>query len=213
MATAVETRVEARTAPRRMTLQEFLDHPWGDTQVELVGGEVRLRGSGEPYDWENPPVMTFASGAHAWIARTLFRALDAHVTARALGDVFPDGTGYALPGLADVFRGPDVSFVRAGRLDGLVHTRAVFPIAPDLAIEVLSPNERYSEVSEKLRNYFASGTTLAWVVDPRRRQVEIHVAGQAMHVVGEGETLDGAPVLPDFRLPVAEVFADIAPER
>ncbi len=199
MATAVDARAGAPAAPGRMTLQEFLDYRWGDTRVELVGGEVR--------------VMNFPSGAHTIMVYAIYDALSAHVRGRALGRTFGDGAGYTLPHRADTVRGPDVSFVRAGRLRTPQPQRGIFDFPPDLAVEVVSPEDRYTEVREKLTDYFAAGTALAWVVDPRRRVVEVHEPGREVRVVTEGETLDGAPVLPDFRLPVAEIFADIAPER
>ena len=149
-----------------MTLQEFLDYSWGDTHVELVGGEVR--------------VLKFPTSAHSWMARAIYDALSAHVRARRLGDCFPDNTGYALTHRADTARGPDVSFVRTGRIPRPLPQRGVFDFAPDLAVEVRSPEDRYTEVREKL---------------------------------AEGETLDGAPLLPGFRPTVAEIFADVAPER
>jgi Uma2 family endonuclease len=199
MATAVDTHVGAPAGPRRMTLQEFLDHPWGDVQAELVGGEVRI--------------MNFPAAAHAWMVRAIYDAVSAHGRERRLGQCFPANTGYALPHRADTARGPDVSFVRAGRITLPLPRRGIFEFAPDLAVEVLSEDDRYTEVREKLADYFAAGTALAWVVDSRRRVVEVHEPGREVRVVAEGETLDGAPVLPDFRLPVAEIFADIAPER
>jgi Uma2 family endonuclease len=197
MATAVEARVGTRTEPRRMTLREFLDHPWGDARVELVGGEVR--------------VTNFPTSAHSLIMRAVYDALSAHVRERRLGLCFPDGTGYALPHRGHTARGPDVSFIRAGRVTLPRPQRGIFDLAPDLAVEVLSPEDRYTEVREKLADYFAGGTA-AWVIDPRRRGVEVHAAGGELRWLPEGEILDGAPVLPDFRMPVAEIFADVALE-
>lgn len=189
---------QERAIPQRMTLQEFLDYPWPSTfRAELVRGEVR-------------PV-NFPSWGHSLIVRTLFRALDAHVSERGLGEVFADGTGYALPHEPDTARGPDVSFIAVAQLAGLTPAlRGIIPLAPALAVEVLSPGDRRAELTEKLDDYFAAGSALAWVVDPRRRLVEVHAPGQPVRLVGEGDVLDGAPVLPEFRIAVADVFKGVA---
>ena len=193
------TSLDLRVVPRRMTAAEFLDYPWGETQAELVRGEVR--------------VTPFPTGAHNRIVRNLFLALHPHVATRSLGEVWGDNVGYALPHAPDTLRGPDVSFVRAGRLPEELPLRGLFPIAPDLAVEVLSPNDRYGDVIEKLDDFFAAGTTLAWIVDPVRRHVECVTPDGPRRIVREGDVLDGAPVLPDFTLPVVDVFAGVARER
>ena len=126
---------------------------------------------------------------------------------RGLGEVFTDGTGFALPPGDDTVRSPDTAFVQMGRLPAEDLPAGWVPIAPDLVVEVLSPDETYSMVAEKLADYFAGGTTLAWVIDPRRRGVEVHAPGQAARWVAYADTLDGAPVLPEFTIPVAALFA------
>ena len=92
--------------------------------------------------------------------------------------------------------------------------------APDtVAVKVYKPGavEEHasfvSELSEKLGNYCASGTSLAWVVDPRRREVEVRAADQLPRVLREGDVLDGAPLLPEFSMPVAAVFHGVPRER
>ncbi len=182
----------------RITAAEFYNHPAANGPSELVHGEVR--------------VLSPANGRHLRIARNVFRVLDAHVESRALGECFPDGGGFALPPEDDVVRSPDAAFVRAGRLPAETLPEGWIPIAPDLVVEVLSPSERHSDVMEKLDDYFAGGTELAWVVDPRRRGVEVHAVGQPIRWVPWGATLDGAPVLPDFRVAVAELFKGVIPQ-
>lgn len=141
----------------------------------------------------------------------IFRPLDAHVEARGLGEVFFDGTGFALPQRNDTLRSPDLAFVRAGRLPADALPDAWVPLAPDLVVEVLSPSESHTEVMETLDDYCAGGTQLAWVVDPRRRGVEVHAADRTVRWVGADAVLGGAPVLPDFALAVAAVFKGAGP--
>ena len=185
---ATDSSVETITigdlvAPRYMTLEAFENFPWScDEFVELVYGEVR--------------VSPIAAASHSRIIRTVFLALHAHVTGRGLGDVYGDGAGYVLTRLPNTLRGPDVSFVRAGRLPDILPLRGAFRVTPDLAVEVLSANDTYVEVDERRENMFDAGAQCWWLIDPRRRRVEVHVPDGTRRVLREGETLDGAPVLP-----------------
>lgn len=182
----------------RITAAEFLHHPAAHRSTELVHGEVR--------------VMSPAGGPHGQIALNLVIALHAHVHPRRFGRVFADGTGFALPHRDDTVRSPDAAFVRAGRLPADRMPEGWVPVAPDFVAEVLSPTEAYSDVMEKLDDYFGAGTQLAWVVDPRRRGVTVHAADRTSRWFRADATLDGAPVLPEFRLAVADLFRGVLPD-
>ena len=184
--------------PTRMTAAEFLDYPWGDTPVELVHGEVR--------------VAPFPAGAHTHIVDNIYGTLRDFVRARKLGRVYGDNTGYALLHRDDTIRGPDVSFVRAGRLPAELPLKGLFPIAPDFGVEVLSPSDTYAEVAEKLDDFFSASVQLVWLVDPRRRRVEAVTPDGARRAFGEGAVVDAASVLPEFTMPVAAVFDGVARE-
>jgi Uma2 family endonuclease len=84
-------------------------------------------------------------------------------------------------------------------------------LAPDLAVEVLSKGNTAGEIRRKLKEYFLAGTTLAWVVDPKRRTVAVYTAPDRMTMLVETDTLNGGTVLPGFALPVREVFGNLAP--
>lgn len=199
---AVETITLGRTtAPRYMTLAEFEEFPWGEENAELVRGEVRL--------------SPMAGLAHGRIVRNIFLALHTHVIARKIGEVFGDGIGYSLPALPDTNRGPDVSFVRAGKLPEEAPIKGAPRVAPDLAVEVLSPSETWEDTEAKVSDLFAAGATVIWIVSPRYRRVTIRTAEGSPRVLDATQVLDGAPVLPEFTMPVAEVFAgvEVAPER
>lgn len=193
------TLVDPAAVPKRMTVEEFLDYPWGDIDAELVRGEVR--------------VTPMPGAGHSWIVQNVLFALYHYVTARGLGRVFGDGMGYRLPQHPNMLRGPDVSFVRAEQVPAEVPMRGVLEFAPDLAVEVLSPGDTYTETDEKLEDFLEGGSTAAWLVDPRRRRVAVFVPGEPRRVYAEGGELDGAPVLPGFTMPVGAVFAGVARER
>jgi Uma2 family endonuclease len=103
---------------------------------------------------------------------------------------------------------PDVAFVRWDRLPGRVRPQGYAPVAPDLAVEVRSPSDRPGEISRKLALYQRAGVPLVWWVDPARRGVTVHRLGQPAAELREGDELDGEDILPGFRLPVADIFAE-----
>jgi Uma2 family endonuclease len=182
----------------RITAAEFLHHPAAEGPSELVHGEVR--------------VLSPAGGPHGLMALNVAFALRSYVAPRKLGRVFADRTGFALPPRDDTVRSPDAAFVRAGRLPAHTMPEGWVPVAPDLVVEILSPSERFADLMEKLDDYFAGGTAVAWVVDPRRRGVDVHLADRTVRWLGDGAVLDGGPALPEFRMAVADVFADALPD-
>lgn len=109
--------------------------------------------------------------------------------------------------LPDLVRGPGVCFVSNARLtDGRVPADAVSSIVPDLAVEVLSPRNTRKEMLRKRKEYFLAGVRLVWEIDPRTRTAVVFTGPDAKAAVPEGGTLDGADVLPGFRLPLATLF-------
>ena len=76
---------------------------------------------------------------------------------------------------------------------------------------MLSPSDTASEPQEKLDDCFGAGTAAVWLIDPRRRTVEVHAPDAPVRRLRDGDALDGAPVLPDFRCAVADLFEGLAP--
>ena len=184
------------TAKRSKTAEEFLTHPAAAGPSELVRGDIR--------------VMTPASGAHGVVAGVIFAALNAFVESRQLGLCFPDNTGFLLPGLGDTVRSPDAAFVGTETLPIEGIGAGWVAVAPDLVVEILSPNETASELDEKLRDYRAAGTRLVWVIDPAKRVVSVRSLDAPEKWLSESDTIDGADVLPGFAMPVARLFARLA---
>ena len=105
----------------------------------------------------------------------------------------------------DTVRSPDVAFVRGERIPpGGV--RAFFDGAPDLAVEVISPSDRASEVIAKARDWLRSGCTAVWVVDPETKTVTVYSRGQPTLFLSADDTLACEELLPGFRLPVSQVL-------
>ena len=108
-------------------------------------------------------------------------------------------------------RAPDVSFVPKTRLESLgfkPSERRFFPGAPDLAIEILSPNNTRAEINERLKDFFASGTQIAWIIDPENETVEVCHSPTQRKLVGSGALLAGEHLLPGFQFPIANLFKD-----
>ena len=123
-----------------------------------------------------------------------------------------DGTIRLLKGLVRV---PDVSFFSWDKLPGRVLPSKPIPdLYPDLAVEVLSPNNTPQEMERKLREYFLAGVRLVWLIDPHKRTAEVYTTPDApTATLGENQALDGGAVLPGFTLPLAELFARLPAAR
>ena len=145
------------------------------------------------------------------VAMRLGGRMEVHASDNDLGAVAgADGT--LRMASVDRIRMPDVSFIAKSRLPGGKLPREKVPaLAPDLAVEVLSESNTPAEMRQKLREYFANGTRLAWYVDLERRVVAVHRddSGEPAEVLGEGDLLDGEDVLPGFSMPVAVLFRDL----
>ena len=178
------------TTTRLMTADELLAMPDGDCRYELVRGELIT--------------MTPVGGVHGSVGSRFDRRLGVFVETHDLGEVMIE-TGFILATDPDTVRAPDVSFVRKDRLsDG--PAAGFFPFAPDLAVEVVSPNDRYTEVAEKTAEYLAAGTRLVVVVDPRTRTITKHPAQGETTRLGEGDTLTLDDVVPGFECAAADLF-------
>jgi Uma2 family endonuclease len=150
-------------------------------------------------------IMTPAGGEHGGISLTLASLLLAYVKPRKLGMAMESSTGFGLPN-GDVLA-PDASFISRERLTGRGGPpKKYFDGAPDLAIEVKSPNDRWPALESKMHLYFAHGCRLAWIVDPSDQTVRVYRSPDAYTVATAGQSLDGGDVLPGFTVEVDEIF-------
>lgn len=148
----------------------------------------------------NPP-----NHPHGEVAVTIATAMKIFVRANGLGRVVAE-SGYILKSDPDTVRGPDVSFVRAGRA-GYPPPHGFFRGAPDLAVEVRSPDDSMAGLLAKGAEYLSAGAQLVWIVDPEDRTVRVLRRGDELRMLFEGDALDGGAVLPEFTMPIAEIFA------
>jgi Uma2 family endonuclease len=177
-------------ATRRVTIDEFAEMP--------------LQGIWELVDAE-PTEATPASGRSSRIGGRLYARLADHAEPSGLGWVFPAETGFILFDDRQTVRSPDAAVVLRDKL--LEPPDSFVPLAPDLAVEVLSPSDRMVDAMSKITMYLQAGVRLVWLIDPETRTVTVFRQDTAPKSIGEGDTLDGGDVLPGFTVPVSEIFA------
>jgi Uma2 family endonuclease len=177
---------------RLMTAEELLQLPDDGQRHELVRGKLRTM---PPGSWE-----------HGCESIEIAASLAPHARRNRLGRVAGADTGFWLTRDPDTVRAPDVAFVRRDRLPEGPARQGYFDGAPDLAVEVISPNDRYSEVDEKIGEYLEHGTRMVLIVDPRRQTVAVHRPGQPVRVLGVDDMLDGEDVVPGWTMPVRDIF-------
>ncbi|MBK6770229.1 MAG: Uma2 family endonuclease [Ardenticatenales bacterium] len=182
------------TRTKLMTAEELAAIPDLPGRSELVRGEYIE--------------MSPGSGGHGFVAaRVAFRIAAFIEDHSHLGRVYAAETGFVLFRNPDTVRGPDASFLSFPRADHPLDQAGFIEGPPDLAVEVVSPNDTERYVAEKVADYLGAGTPLVWVVRPRKRTVTVHDASGDVRVLGEGEVLDGGDVLPGFEVEVGRLFA------
>jgi len=180
----------AHPAKRRMSAEEFSVLRRHE-RYELVAGRLRVC---------EPP-----GGLHGIVAVRLASVLHRWVDEHDLGTVLVE-TGYIVHRSPDTVRGPDVSFVRKERLGTGEFPQTFVGFAPDLAIEILSPDDRSLEIGEKVADYLRGGTRLVWVVDPATGTVSVRRPGQPPELLDRSGRLDGGEVLAGFSCSVQELL-------
>jgi Uma2 family endonuclease len=134
------------------------------------------------------------------------RMLGNYSFARRKGYVASNDSGVILERGPDTVRGPDVAvYEDADKFEDLHPKYGEVP--PRLAVEILSPNDRWSRVHQKIKDYLRNGVALVWLIDPVNRDVTVYQPGKDFYVVEADQELTGEDVLPGFRCRVADFFA------
>jgi Uma2 family endonuclease len=180
---------------RVVTDEELRRLPRDGNKYELVDGGVRV----SPAGW-----------VHERVVARLVARVSTWVEARRLGDVFGSNALYVLPG--GNRRAPDLSFVAAGRLDQAAGSPWL-ELAPDLAVEVVSPDDSPRQLMDSVGEYLAAGTRLVWVIDPEKRTAAAYRSPTDVREIGPDGRLDGDDVLPGFVCPLSEVVASGSPAK
>jgi Uma2 family endonuclease len=184
-----------QTNPHRLlTVEDLYELPDTGALHELAAGALLS---------EPPP-----GGEHGRVEATLTILLGTFVRKRHLGVIYAGDTGFILARSPDTVRAPDLAFVTAERARALGRTPGHLPVAPDLAVEVVSPHDRPGDIHAKVADYLAAGTRLVWVLDPATECVRAYRSLFAPALLTDADELDGGDVVPGFRVKVSELFED-----
>jgi Uma2 family endonuclease len=171
-----------------VTAEELLRMP-DEGVVELIDGEIRK--------------MSPAGFDHGDIAMLVGESLSAYVRKRRLGKATAAETGFILRRNPDTVRAPDVAFVR---IDRVKKTPGFFLGAPDLVVEVISPNDTYAEVDAKVVDWLSSGVQIVIVINPAKQSAVIHHSLTETVRIDIDGSLDGGTVVPGWTLPLRDLF-------
>lgn len=173
---------------------EMMEQPeYLDRVFELVEGE--------------PIEMSKPARIHGIVVANLTAEIVYFVKRRGLGEVTAGDAGFILKSDEygrDTVRGLDIAFVRKGRVPEPPAFN-LYELGPDLAVEVISPNNKTSDTHLKVRQLFEAGARLIWLVYPASRTVVTHTAESAI-TLHENDTLFGGDMLPGFELRVDDIF-------
>lgn len=176
---------------RLLTAEEFAALP-GSRRQELVRGEV---------------VDTMPPGGVHGIIAGLIVALLIQWSKQSGGGLVGVESCFIVERNPDVVRSPDVYYVRPERVPEGGAPEGFWTIAPDLAVEVVSPHDTAEEIEEKVSEYLAAGAIAVWVVYPRLRRVVAHTPDGLARTYGPEATLQSPDLLPGFALAIKDLFA------
>ncbi len=180
-------------AHQLVSAEELLRMPDDGFRYELVRGELRR--------------MSPAGFHHGRLIMNIATPLDHHVRTHKLGVVCAAETGFLLTSDPDTVRAADVAFIRQERIAQGSEPEGYWPGAPDLAVEMVSPNDLYTEVDEKVTDWLEAGTGMVVIVNPRKRTVTVYRSLLQIVVLREQDVLNGGDVVPGWTLPIADIFA------
>ncbi len=186
---------QARPLPptdRLVTAGEFADHPeWGPS--ELIKGKV--------VPLTNPKPL------HGVLMSEVAYRIQEFVRPRKLGLIFSGDAGVIIERGPDTVRGPDVGFISQARAAKQGSLEKYFSVAPELCVEIVSPSDHWSDITEKVDMFLSIGVAIVWIIDPKLRNAHVFRKGREVLVINAASALDGEDVLPGFRLPLQELFA------
>lgn len=176
--------------------REFMALPDDGHRYEIVNGELTNMGN---------------SGAnHGYVCSLMITALMNYILPKKLGVVLDSSTAFKMK--SGNKRSPDISFFAKERLQGLEKLPAGFlDGAPDLAVEILSPNNTVEEIDGKVVEYFDNGSRLVWVINPSQNYVLVYrSAREPDRLLKSSDSLDGEDVVPGFTFPVTDLFQKLS---
>jgi Uma2 family endonuclease len=183
----------ATVSAKLITAEEFarMPNPEDGSQQELVRGEILTM----------PP----PKGLHGACCSKIDRRLGIYVDMHHSGRLFVNDTGFITERDPDTVRGLDIGYWTYERLPQIPIDEYI-EVAPDLAVEVLSPGNRPGQIREKVREYFNRGVRMVWIVDPFDRTIMVYRSADEGRIFHENATISGEDVLPGFSCTVSELL-------
>jgi len=175
--------------------EQFMSLTENDNCYEYIDGEL---------------VIVANSGVeHGYLALTLGYFLTGFVRTHKLGITCDSSTAFKMK--TGNKRSPDLGFIAKERLEGLKRLpKGFFEGAPDLAIEIISPNNTFEEIHNKLVEYFENGTRLVWILLPDEECALVYNKPKPSKLLQLEDSLDGENVIPNFNLPLSELFQELS---
>jgi Uma2 family endonuclease len=174
------------------TAEKLFSMPNDGNRYELIDGVLNM--------------MSPAGSEHGRIAGRIFSRLAVHVEQYDLGVTYAAETGFRISTSPDTVRAPDAAFVSHERLASVEPTRGYLQLAPDLVVEVISPNDRFSEVESKAANWLRAGTEIVLVADPENRVLKVYTKDADIRTLNQSETFLAGGTCGGWQLDVNDVF-------
>jgi Uma2 family endonuclease len=179
-------------------------------EKKITGEELARMGDIGPCELVDGRIVPMppTGDAHGGVELRFGQALDAHVTPRRLGKVRVGEVGIYIAFDPDRVRAADALYISADRHARRSRERAFLDVAPEIVVEVLSPEDRAIDLHRKLGDYFSIGVKLVWVADPEVRVVHAYRTLTDVRAFGAGDTLTAEEILPGLAVPVDSLFED-----
>ena len=195
----------AITNPKDITFNQYIDQ-YLQRGYEFVEGQLFAKRP-EIMGSDGELIVSPAKPLHNAIANYIAHLLTAHTMIdNSLGMVFGQETGFIMHSKSNTMSASDVAFVPKERLKE-VDLKQWLPFPPDLAVEVVSEYDRASDVKRKNNEYMSNGTKFLWVVYPDEQEIKVHQPNQNVIMLTADDTLTGGNILPDFSVPVKDIFS------
>lgn len=178
-----------------MTADELLMMPNSRWGYELVRGKLKK--------------YMPAGILHGFIASKIGAFLTIFVDEHNLGAVFAAETGFYIFQNPDTVRAPDSAFVGKEKLAKYGISKGFFPDAPDLAVEVVSPNDKKKDIEDKIQDYLKAGVKLIWIIYPQKQFAAVYRQSKIVSILFENDELEGEDVIPNFTLPLEKIFGNL----
>jgi Uma2 family endonuclease len=175
------------SATKSMTAEELLELPRGRFCYELIEGELKQ--------------IAPAGHDHGRIIMEMTVPLGQYVKNAKLGKVYAAETGFKIKSNPDTVIAPDITFISQERVEAVGRAKGYWEGSPDLAVEVISPNDIVSEVEEKVQ------ARQVWIISPKLRTITIYRSFSDVTTLTERDILDGGQAMPGFNIPVIDIFA------